>query len=224
VKQRSLFFVAATRLVLRPFVVASLLSSPQWMHVHPISLTLKVWYSIHHVLCFIGLTAPVFYYSNAWDLDLAYVGFYIGEISNPPRCIVDLLEFEIEAQSAATSTSAQQLTSKSTHTSGETPVAPTPPHVVHLFGRSYSVPLVRSLLRSCAQVHLALFVLFRFVGAQYFVSVVWAYATLQATMWTGSLTLALSLVAMVSMINDARPMVVNKIEPKGENVEPKKEL
>jgi hypothetical protein len=114
-----------------------------WLDVHPIEFTLKCWYSVHHVLCWIGLVFPVFYYRSTWDIDLAYVGFWVGEISNPPRCIVDLLEYQIDTQKSASKDK------------------PLPSRFVTILGKRYSVGQLQKTMATLAKIHLWSFVAFR---------------------------------------------------------------
>ena len=153
-----------------------------WLNVHPIDMMLKVWYSFHHVLCFIGLVAPVFVHESTFDSDFAFIGFFIGEISNPPRCVVDLLQYQIDTQANSSSKPSSQF--------------------ITVFGSRYNVASLMKKMEVLARTHLILFIIFRFVGVQ-FVAVSYMHIQHSITAWMGGITLVLSLMAMVVMIQGA---------------------
>ena len=105
-----------------------------------------------------------------------------GEVSNPPRCVVDLLQAAIDASNDAL------------------PKGSAPVKQVRVLGQNRSVKSLQSLMDSLQQVHLGLFVAFRVVGTHYFLAVCWPYAALPVTLWSGGVTLVLSLMAVVVML------------------------
>lgn len=67
-------------------------------------------------------------------------------------------------------------------------------------GRRYSVPRLLRLCDTLASYNLVLFIIFRFVGIRYYLAVVVPYCNYAVTSWMGGTTLALSLMAMVVML------------------------
>lgn len=110
-----------------------------------------------------------------------------GEVSNPPRCIVDLLQAELELANDRLPAESRPLS-----------------HLV-LFGSRYSVRSLYKQMDWLQHVHVVSFVIFRVVGCHYFLRVVWPYASLGITNLTGGVTLVLSLMAVVVMMQGAKP-------------------
>ena len=198
----------------------------QWCNVHPLSMMEKLWFTVHHIFCFVGLTFPPFVHSNALDTVLAFTGFWFGEVSNPPRCVVDLVQCMIDDQTekhVARSAGAKASSSNSRSADGNgvasgngshdgsgsgvalsTPVvtAPALSHV-RLLGRSVPMSSVKVGLASLLQWHIGLFMAFRIVGVKFMYYVVWPFASLPVTNVTGAVTLVLSLMAVVVMLQGA---------------------
>lgn len=201
----------------------------QWCSVHPLSLIEKLWFTVHHVFCFVGLTFPPYVHHNALDTVLAFTGFWIGEVSNPPRCVVDLVQCMVDAQTethvAAHGRSAKANGSNSASANGSgngvasgngshdgsgsgvalsSPVSSAPPlSHVRLLGRSVPMSSVKAGLASLLQWHVGLFMAFRIVGVKFMYYVVWPFASLPVTNVTGGVTLVLSLMAVVVMLQGA---------------------
>jgi len=161
--------------------------------VHPLSWTHKAFFTLHHIFCFAGLTVPAFVQPSALDCTLAFVGFWLGEISNPPRCVVDLLQYQIDVQHDAWTR--RNPSEKDARAGGPTQLV--------LMGRSYAIRSVKRQMISLTNTHVAMFIAFRFVGVHYFLKLVWPYAALECTRITGGVTLVLSLAAVVAMLQGA---------------------
>lgn len=110
-----------------------------------------------------------------------------GEISNPPRCIVDLLQAEMEIANDRLPAQAQPLTH------------------LDLFGKRRSVRAIYRWMDWLQHVHVVAFIIFRVVGCHYFLRVVWPYASLPITNLSGGITLLLSLMAVVVMLQGSKP-------------------
>jgi hypothetical protein len=214
-------------------------------HVHPLSWAHKAFFALHHVFCFIGLTVPAFgfrmvgfnVHPSALDCTLAFIGFFLGEISNPPRCVVDLLQYQIDAQRDAWARARGLANQPLQEEKQNTAAIAGGPSELTLFGRSYSMRTVKDLMNSLQNIHLGtcstrgvaltnhrdaasfhscpslsllvvvvcagMFIAFRFVGVHYLLRIVWSHAELGCTRVAGGVTLALSLLATLVMLQDA---------------------
>jgi hypothetical protein len=176
-------------------------------NVHPLSFNVKAWFTLHHIFCFIGLVWPTLVDKVALDSFLALGGFWVGEISNPPRCLVDILQAEIDVQ-------VEKHEAAFRRRGGRPDAKPTPLTQVNVpFWGIVRIDPLKKFMASSQNFHVILFVIFRFVGTQYMFQVVWPYAMLKVTNVCGIVTLILSLIALVVMFTGGTPPATNQ-EPK----------
>lgn len=108
-------------------------------------------------------------------------------MSNPPRCIVDLLQAEMEIANARLPDTARPVTH------------------IDLLGKRRSVRALYRRMDWLQHMHVVSFIIFRVVGCHYFLRVVWPYASLPIINLTGAVTLLLSLMAAVVMLQSSKP-------------------
>jgi len=190
-----------------------------WCNLHPVPFSFKCWYSFHHLLCMTGLVVPCWLYRSGLDTSLAFGGYFLGEMSNPPRCITDLIRHAVDIR---TNGKAPGILAMDSHmhrmTNGPSPKAddddappPTTRIPIWWLCGSHTLRQLQHLVHNLQLLHVVLFLAFRFIGVHYFVSIVWPHAS-TVTIVTGGLTLLLSIGAVMMMLDvfrhDASPPTI----------------
>jgi len=188
-----------------------------WFNVHPLTLNVKLWFTLHHIFCFIGLILPTVVYLSALDTVLAFGGYWMGEISNPPRCIVDLIQAEIDLEKAEHVKRIKKVDDAANGTNGSTKggtngngnsgngVSSSQP-MTHatVWGNSWPLTTLEKTMASLLTFHLIMFIVLRFLGTHYMYEFVWKQAELNVTLVGGGITTILSWMAVVAMLQGAR--------------------
>jgi len=190
-----------------------------WLNVHPLTINVKIWFTLHHIFCFIGLIMPTIVYLSALDTVLAFGGYWLGEISNPPRCIVDLIQVEIDLEKAQWVKRRKKVDSdenngahgdhggastKGNGNGSNGGSSKSPMTHATFFGHSWPLTTLEKTMSSLLTFHLIMFIALRFLGTHYMYEFVWKQAELNVTLVGGGITTILSWMAVVAMLQGAR--------------------